>query len=152
NVPDERKTLGVTPETADHNKQISDYGFDVGGPIIKDHAWFYGSYSIQDIRLVRSAGAVIDKTTLKTTTTKGNWQATKKDMVSVLWFLGAKEKHGRSPGDGGILFDAPTATWEQGGLYLPKWPHGLLKFQDDRVVSSNLFLTGKFAHYNTGFG
>ncbi|MGH9418464.1 MAG: carboxypeptidase regulatory-like domain-containing protein, partial [Thermoanaerobaculia bacterium] len=45
NVPDELLTTGVTRETSDHNKQISDYGFDLGGPILRDKAWFYGSYS-----------------------------------------------------------------------------------------------------------
>ena len=33
-MPDELRATGVTPETADHNKQISDYGFDLGGPIV----------------------------------------------------------------------------------------------------------------------
>src|SRR5580765_5617692 len=56
NVPDELVAAGVTPDKADHNKQISDYGFDGGGPLMKDKAWFYGSYSIQDVRLVRRAG------------------------------------------------------------------------------------------------
>ena len=28
--------------TSDHNKQIGDYGFDVGGPMMRDKAWFYG--------------------------------------------------------------------------------------------------------------
>src|SRR5262245_20547300 len=32
NVPDELAAT-VTPATADHNKQISDYGYDIGGPI-----------------------------------------------------------------------------------------------------------------------
>ena len=27
------------PDTADHNEQISDYGFDLGGPIVRDKAW-----------------------------------------------------------------------------------------------------------------
>ena len=101
NVPDELKATGVTPETADHNKQISDYGFDVGGPIFKDKAWFYGSYSIQDVRLVRRAGALVDRTQLKNPNVKVNWQATKKDMVSFLYFDGFKIKDGRSPGVGG---------------------------------------------------
>jgi hypothetical protein len=57
NVPAELSLQGVTPDTADHNKQISDYGFDIGGPILNDKAWFYGSYSIQDIRHVRVPGA-----------------------------------------------------------------------------------------------
>ena len=110
NVPDELSALGVTPNTADHNEQISDYGFELGGPIFRDKAWFYGSWSNQDIRLIRSSGNLADKTILENMNAKGNWQATSKDMVSVLWYLHAKEKTGRSPGDGGITRDASTAT------------------------------------------
>jgi hypothetical protein len=76
NVPDELAAAGVTPETADHNKQISDYGFDLGGPIVRDKAWVWGSWTQQDIRLNRAAGNLIDRTILKTYNVKGNWQAT----------------------------------------------------------------------------
>ena len=55
--PTSSRRAGVTPDTADHNKQISDYGFEIGGPMLRDKAWFYASYSIQDVRLVRRAGA-----------------------------------------------------------------------------------------------
>src|SRR5205823_1368281 len=82
NVPDELK-LGATPvtaQTADHNQQLSDYGADIGGPILVDRAWFYGSYSSQDIRLARRAGALIDRTQLKDPEIKLNWQANRKDM------------------------------------------------------------------------
>src|SRR5712671_1980145 len=106
NVPDELRSTGVTHAKSDHNKRISDYGFDLGGPLLKDRAWFYGSYSIQDIQLVRRAGALIDRTKLKNPNVKLNWQATKKDMVSGLYFDGFKIKEGRSPGISGILFDA----------------------------------------------
>src|SRR6185295_125750 len=41
NVPAELAAKGVTPETADHNKQISDYGLELGGPLVRDTAWFY---------------------------------------------------------------------------------------------------------------
>ena len=117
NVPDELRATGVTHDTSDHNKQISDYGFDFGGPIFKDKAWFYGSYSLQDVRLVRRAGALIDRTQLKNPDIKLNWQATKKDMISFLYFDGFKIKDGRSPGTTGILFDAPTATFHQDNAY-----------------------------------
>jgi Carboxypeptidase regulatory-like domain/TonB-dependent Receptor Plug Domain len=151
NVPDELKAQGVTPETADHNKQISDYGFDVGGPIIKDKAWFFGSYSIQDVRLVRRAGALVDRTQLKNPTVKLNWQATKKDMVSFLYFDGFKIKDGRSPGVSGILFDASTATYHQDNAYTDFPLHGLWKVGEDRVIGSNMFLSAKYGYYNTGF-
>ena len=43
NVPAElRRDAASRTETADHNKQISDYGVDFGGPILRDKAWFYG--------------------------------------------------------------------------------------------------------------
>jgi hypothetical protein len=152
NVPDELKVLGVTPDTADHNEQISDYGFELGGPIVRDRAWFYGSWSKQDIRLVRSSGNYVDKTILANINAKGNWQATSKDMVSVLWYLYAKDKTGRSPGFGGITRDAETATWFQGGSYVEGKPHGLTKIEDNHVFNSNLFLSAQYAYYNTGFG
>lgn len=151
NVPEELAAQGVTHETSDHNKQISDVGFDLGGPIWRDRAWFYGSYSVQDVRLVRRAGALIDRTQLKNPTVKLNWQATKADMVSFLYFDGFKIKDGRSPGVNGILFDAPTATFHQDNAYEDNPLHGLWKFADDHVFGTNLFVSGKYAYYNTGF-
>jgi hypothetical protein len=151
NVPAELAAAGVTYETSDHNKQISDYGFDLGGPIVHDKAWFYGSYSLQDVRLVRRAGALIDRTQLKNPDVKLNWQATGKDMISFLYFDGFKIKDGRSPGIAGILFDAPTATYHQDNAYTDSPFHGLWKIADDRVINSNMFLSAKYAFFNTGF-
>jgi hypothetical protein len=151
NVPDELRALGITHATSDHNKQISDYGFDIGGPILRDKAWFYGSYSLQDVRLVRRAGSLVDRTQLKNPDVKLNWQATRKDMLSFLYFDGFKIKDGRSPGVSGILFDAPTATFHQDNAYTDNPLHGLWKLADDRVISSNMFLSVKAAYFNTGF-
>ena len=142
NVPDELKAAGVTPETADHNEQISDYGGEFGGPIVSDKAWFYGSYSIQDVRLVRRAGALIDRTQLKNPNVKVNWQATKKDIVSFLYLDGFKIKDGRSPGVTGILFDAPTATYHQDNAYEDTPLHGLWKIADDRVFGTEAVRVG----------
>jgi hypothetical protein len=151
NVPAELGAGGVTPATADHNQQISDYGFEVGGPLVRDSAWFYGSYSAQDVRLVRRTGTLVDRTQVKNPNVKVNWQATKKDMVSVLYFDGLKIKDNRSPGTSGITFDAPTATFHQDNAYSDSPLHGLFKLADDRVIRSNMFLTAKYAYYNTGF-
>jgi Carboxypeptidase regulatory-like domain/TonB-dependent Receptor Plug Domain len=152
NVPAELKNLAtpVTAETADHNKQISDFGGEFGGPIRLDRAWFYASYSAQDIRLVRRAGALVDRTQLKDPSVKLNWQADKKDMVSFLFFNGSKIKDYRSPGLPGILFDAPSATFHQDNAYTDFPLHGLWKIANDRVINPNLFLSAKYAYYNTG--
>jgi hypothetical protein len=165
NVPDELVNLApiyrdpplntrpTTPETANHNKQVADYGFDLGGPIIKDKLWFWGSWGKQDIRLVRSAGALIDKTLLKDYNVKLNWQASSRDMVSLLWFQGAKEKFGRgtgAPGCNGCI-EAETATWNQGASYPEGKPPGLWKIEDNHVFNPSFFMTAKYAYYGAGF-
>ena len=152
NVPAELQNAAtpVTPDTADHNQRISDVGVEIGGPLLLDRAWFYGSYSAQDIRLVRRAGSLVDRTQLKNPELKLNWQADKKDMVSFLFFNGSKVKDGRSPGTPGITFDAPTATFHQDNAYSDFPLHGLWKIANDRAVSSNLFMSVKYAYYNTG--
>ena len=149
NVPDELTARGLNCDTSDHNDQISEYGFDAGGPLWRDRAWIWGSWVTQDIRLLRSSGNLIDRTMLKTVNVKGNWQATKNDMVSVLWFLGSKEKANRATGNAQV--EPSSARWFQGNAFPEGRPHGLLKFQDDRVMSSNNFLSVKYAYYGTGF-
>jgi hypothetical protein len=151
NIPGELAAAGVTPATADHNKQISDYGFDLGGPIVRDNAWFYGSYSVQDVQLVRRSGNLVDQTKLKNPNVKVNWQATPKDLVSFLYYNGFKIKDNRSPGTSGITFDAPTATFHQDNAYSDLPLHGLFKVADDRIITSNMFVSAKYAYYNTGF-
>jgi Carboxypeptidase regulatory-like domain/TonB-dependent Receptor Plug Domain len=152
NVPTELKNAAtpVTAETADHNRQLSDFGVDVGGPIRVDRAWFYASYSTQDIRLVRRSGNLVDRTKLQNPELKLNWQADAKDTVSFLFFNGMKVKDYRSPGIPGITIDAPTATFHQDNAYTDFPLHGLWKVANDRVATPNLFLSAKYAYYNTG--
>ena len=149
NIPAELASV-VTPETADHNKQISDVSVDIGGPIRANQAWFYASYSAQDIQLVRRSGTLVDRTKLKNPSIKLNWQADKKDMVSFLFFNGSKVKDGRSPGIPGIVFDAPTATFHQDNAYTDFPLHGLWKIANDRAINQRLFVSGQYAYYNTG--
>ena len=100
---------------------------------------------------MRRAGALVDRTQLKNPNVKVNYQATKKDNVSFLYLDGFKIKDGRSPGVGGITFDAPTATQHQDNAYTDSPFHGLWKVADDHVFGTNIFVTGKYAFYNTGF-
>lgn len=151
NLPRELAEAGVTPEQADHNQQISDYGAELGGPVLRDKAWFYASYSVQDVRLVRRSGSLVDRTRLENPNVKINWQASARDHVTFLYLDGLKIKDGRSPGAGGILFDAPTATYHQDNAYADSPFHGLWKVGDDHVFGSNVFVSAKYAYYNTGF-
>ncbi len=155
NLPDElatdsrlKNTDGTYRDKAFHIQQISDYGFDLGGPILKDKLWFYGSYGKQDVRLVNVNGTA-DKTLLPSYNAKVNWQATGNDMVSFYWFLGEKQKFGRSPGSG--LTEPDSYLWNQAGAYSSDF-HGLWKGEINHTFNSNFFLTAKYAYYGTGFG
>ena len=140
---------GTFRDKADHIQQISDYGFDLGGPIIKDKLWFYGSWGKQDIRLVRLVGTT-DKTQLKSYNAKLNWQATSNTMVSAFFFDGIKAKTGRSPGSG--LNEPDTFLWDQANAYEDNRPHGLWKLEVSQTFSPSFFVSAKAAYYNTGFG
>src|SRR5918993_4070292 len=48
NITDELRTQGAGAGAPIQN--IRDYGFDVGGPIVKSKLWYWGSYGTQDIK------------------------------------------------------------------------------------------------------
>jgi hypothetical protein len=140
---------GSFRDKADHIQQIGDYGFDLGGPILKDKLWFYGSWGRQDVRLVRLAGTD-DKTLLTSYNAKLNWQATGKTMVSAFFFDGKKEKFGRSPGSG--LNEPSSFLWTQSNAYEEDRPEGLWKLEVNQTFSPDFFVSAKVAYYNNGFG
>lgn len=137
-------------DKGDNIENIKDYGFDLGGPIIKDKLWFYGTYGKQDIKLCRFAGSP-DDTILASYNFKINWQASPSTMISAFYFIGDKQKFGRSPGTGlteetGILWDQANA-FTDGGL-----PGGLWKGEINHTFSPNFYMSAKAAYYDTGFG
>ncbi|HET9766225.1 MAG TPA: TonB-dependent receptor, partial [Thermoanaerobaculia bacterium] len=55
--------------------QVQDYGAEIGGPIVKDRLWIWGSYGKNKVDLLTIAD-VSDKTTLESTNAKINGQVT----------------------------------------------------------------------------
>jgi hypothetical protein len=138
---------------ANHSDRITDPGFDLGGPIVKDKAWFWLSYGRQDIKIVR-LNQTVDETFLKNTNAKINWDLTKNDQFSFFFFNGAKEKNGRAPGSSGN--EDVSFLWNQGNFYPEEGAlsplHGLWKFEDNHVFGSSLFVNAKYAYYGWGYG
>jgi hypothetical protein len=152
NLPDELKGR---QDQANHTDQIFDWGADLGGPLIKDKLWFWGSYGKNDIRIVRFTQTK-DKTLLKNWNAKLNWQASGNDMLSLFWFNGAKVKIGRDPG---VVTNEPNSfLWLQGNFYpeegckVPCGLHGLWKAEWNHTFSPNFFLNTKYAYYGWGYG
>ena len=152
NLPDELKGDPRLrgSDKADHTDQIGDYSVDLGGPLVKDKLWFYGSYEKNDIR-IRNLRQARDKTVLKNYLGRLNWQATGSDMVSLFWFNGAKIKLGRAGSAANFGLPNTEGTfWDQGNFY-PGEPHGFSKVEWNHVFSPSLFLTAKGSYYSTGF-
>jgi len=139
-------------DKADHAEQLAEYGVDLGGPIVKDKLWFWGSYGKQDLRIQR-LNQSHDKTQLKDYNAKLNWQVSSSNMFSAYWFLGEKIKLGR-PNTRGLGTETPSHSRDQGAVYEEgsNLPHGFLKVEDNHVFSPSFMLNAKLSHYDQGFG
>jgi hypothetical protein len=89
------------------------YGVNFGGPIVRDKAWFYGSYGIQDIN-ARNIDATTDSTWLMSGYAKLNFQATSSTRAEIFFEYDNKLKYGRND-----WFElgscAPDLRWNQDG-------------------------------------
>jgi len=139
-------------DKADHAEQLAEYGVDLGGPILKDRLWFWGSYGKQDLRIQR-LNQSRDKTVLKDYNAKLNFQVSPSNMFSAYWFLGDKIKLGRT-NPRGLGTETASHGRDQGGVYQDdtNTPRGFLKLEDNHVFSPSFMLNVKASHYNTGFG
>ncbi|MEO8505217.1 MAG: carboxypeptidase regulatory-like domain-containing protein [Acidobacteriota bacterium] len=129
------------PFRGDPNKigAIKDYGADLGGPIVKDRLWIWGSYGAQDIKnfvlgpLVggKAVPDIHDNTKLGSFNAKINAQLTTANSLTGFYLRGEKTKIGRSAGPS----RPQETTWDQSG------PTNVYKVEDTQIFSSNFFAT-----------
>jgi hypothetical protein len=124
----------------DNNQE---YGAEIGGPIVKDHLWIWGSYSRQQIDLF-TINDFSDKTTLKDWNGKLNAQITPSNSATLFAFNGDKIKTGRNAGP----LRPQKTTWDQSNF--GPGPTGY-KGEDTQLVGTNFYLTGMYSVVNGGF-
>ncbi|MFQ6082237.1 MAG: carboxypeptidase regulatory-like domain-containing protein [Candidatus Aminicenantia bacterium] len=129
NVPSEMEELGYV---GDQINMIKDYGFEAGGPLIKDRLWAWGAWGVQDIKMFTAAGTS-DDTLLDNLHFKLNAQVTNNDRVELLYFYANKLKWGRGASPNRPL---PT-TWDQNG------PSDQYKIEWEHVFSDNFYMSLK---------
>ena len=93
-----------------------DYGFEMGGPIVKDKAWFWGSASKMDLKQKDLAGNPA-RTTIKSYAFKSAWQATPAIRPSFTFFRssGGPRALGLSPArppETALIIDAPISLYK----------------------------------------
>ena len=132
--------LGSPNGKGNRTQQYADYGFEVGGPIIKDRLWGWGSMGKTDVRIV-TIRQTPDRTILKNRGFKLTGQVTQDLRAGFTYFFADKNKFGRSAS----ATRPPATTLDQKG------PSKFSKFEANYVVGNNLFLTVRGAHFPTGF-
>ena len=152
NIDDELRAQGAGAGSP--IKHILDYGFDVGGPIVRDRAWIWGDYGVQDIH--RGVVGFLkpgctdpndknclndDPTLLKNFNVKFNLQAAQDNRFNFLLGYNNKTRDTRGASDLRPL----ETTWKQSG------PAYVWKFEDQHTFSPTFLMTGRFAYVDGGF-
>jgi hypothetical protein len=117
-------------------QNIKDYGFELGGPIVKNKAWFWGSYGVQDIR-VGVVGFVTpggdpnnfddletDLTELKTVNGKVQYQWNSGNKTTFLYNFNNKIRNARgagplNPPETTVRQTAPVSTFKLSHQWIP---------------------------------
>ena len=122
---------------------VEDYGAELGGPIVKDRLWIWGSYGKQQIDLLTIAD-VSDFTDLETMNVKLNAQLAPSNSATGFALNSDKVKIGRNAG--------PTrpqkTTWNQSKFGPDPTAY---KVEDTHIFSSAFYLTGMYSVVNGGF-
>jgi hypothetical protein len=120
-----------------------DYGVNIGFPIVKDKAWFWGSYGEQDIKTTTIYGNN-DDTTLTNVTAKLNLQVIPQNRFEALVSGHEKYKYGggqSSSNPQGIIQQSPFAFGTP-----------MLKFQDEHMFGNNIFVSAQYGWMDSSGG
>lgn len=119
---------------------IQDYGLEVGGPVLRDRAWLWGSYGRQQVDLKTVTGFP-DKTTLEDINGKLNWQVIPSNALTGFYLRGDKRKQGRSA----AIQRPPETTVDQRG------PTAIYKVEDNHVFTPSLVADAFYSYMDEGF-
>jgi hypothetical protein len=129
---------------------VKDFGAELGGPIVRDRLWIWGSYGKQEVDLLtapappRFPNGVSDFTELETMNLKLNAQIAANNSATLFALNSDKVKLGRNAG--------PTrpqeTTWNQSKFGDDPTA---AKLEDTHIFSSNFYLTGLYSIVNGGF-
>ena len=139
--PERLAELGV----AQYNQAVDmkDFGFNAGGPVIKDKIWWWAAYGVQQIDTINTVGTN-DKTTLNNYTAKLNFQLVPENRAEIFFAAGDKKKWGRDSSE------SFPSGWTQGSKF--HFGNPTYKIQDEHMFGDNLFVSVRFGNSHPGFG
>jgi hypothetical protein len=116
--------------------QIKDFGFNLGGPVVKDKVWLWMSYGIQDINVVSISGT-LENPLLTDYNFKLNVQPIPSNKFEALLTVSNKTMTGV-----GSSWYFPEGM-NRSDLY--HWGDPIIKLQDEQMVGDKLLLSAKWA-------
>jgi hypothetical protein len=142
NTPDELAAIGAKSNRLD---EVKDYGFDLGGPLVKDKIFVWGAYRKNEIGLITVANTT-DFTELEDFNFKANFNWDSSNESQFGYFKGEKNKTGRAAYSTSI--QAPETLWNQGGTetILP----GIWTGQHTWIPNDHTIITGRYGYIGTG--
>ncbi len=121
---------------------LTDYGFQAGGPILRDKIWFWLGYGVQDVRLLSIDGYPND-TKIESINAKLNFQLSPKDRAELVFMYNNRTVFNTNVGP----LRPPEATYNQTNNGMP-----FVKLQYERMFSSVFLMTFKLAYSWGWFG
>ena len=143
NTPDELEAIGQ--EKSNRLDEVKDYGFDLGGPIVKDKLFAWGAFHKNEIGLFTVTN-ISDRTILTDYNLKTNMSWNTAHESQFAFFQGEKEKHGRGFNP---FIQAPETLWDQAGTdtILP----GIWTGQHTWIPNDHTIITGRYGYIGLGF-
>ncbi|HEV7426354.1 MAG TPA: carboxypeptidase regulatory-like domain-containing protein [Thermoanaerobaculia bacterium] len=125
---------------------VRDYGAEVGGPVWKDHLWFWAARADNKIsaQASQSPGTIgaFDNIVLRDKNAKLNAQIIASNSAVGFYTWGDKVRNARN-----LSPTRPFETaWRQTG------PTTVYKYEDTQIVGSSLYLTAMWSKITGGFG
>ena len=137
---DLKASIGGTTGKGNRTHQYKDYGFELGGPILKNHVWAWAAAGKTHVDII-TLGGTHDRTELQDTSFKPTAQISSGIRANYTYFRGNKQKFGRGAG--------PTVADESS--YNQTGPTTLNKGEGNFVIGSNLFVAARASHVKGGF-
>ncbi len=136
NHPQEPFTQGNRVE------RIVDQGAELGGPLVRDRLWIWGSYARPETDLL-TIGDFSDRTTLVDWNAKLNAQIAAFNSATFFAWQSDKIENGRNAGP----LRPQETTWDQSGFgdEPTTW-----KVEDTQIFTSTFYLTGMYSRVNSG--
>lgn len=144
NTPAELEKIGAKSNRLD---EVKDFGFDAGGPILKDRLFAWGAFHRDQIGLITVANA-LDFTQLDDLNFKvnANLSSAHETQFALLRAIKTKDGRGFSPSR-----QAPETLWHQGGPSNDILIPGIISAQHTWIPSDRTIVTGRYGYIGGGF-